>query len=214
MFKKILFVLVAVLGALAGVINAQPADFTVTREIVIAAPASVIYPHVNTTRAWEAWSPWAKIDPNGKFSYEGPEAGVGAITRWAGNMELGVGSSTITENHTNERVQFRLDFEKPLKGTSTAEFTFTPAEHGGTRVSWTMHGTNNFIGKAVGLVIDCETMMNAMFDKGLANLKAVAEAEHAAAPPVAATSEEHPQDGPAELLQPQPTEPELMEDAS
>ena len=46
----------------------------------------------------------------------------------------------------------------------------------GMRIPWTMTGTNNFIAKAFGLVIDCDKMIGGQFEQGLANLKAVVEA--------------------------------------
>jgi hypothetical protein len=90
---------------------------------------------------------------------------------------------TITESRPNELVQFKLDFLKPFKATNTAEFTFKP-EGNQTTVTWSMYGKNSFIGKAVGLFINCDKMVGGQFEQGLAQMKSVAEAasgkEHAA----------------------------------
>ena len=43
---------------------------------------------------------------------------------WVGNNKVGEGSMTITESRPSEFIQFKLDFLKPFKATSTAEFTF------------------------------------------------------------------------------------------
>jgi hypothetical protein len=56
----------------------QPDEFGVTRTGSISAPSSAIFPHVNTLQKWAAWSPWAKLDPNSKTTFEGPDEGVGA----------------------------------------------------------------------------------------------------------------------------------------
>ena len=37
----------------------------------IMAPAAEIFARVNDLRQWEGWSPWAKLDPNAKVSFEG-----------------------------------------------------------------------------------------------------------------------------------------------
>jgi hypothetical protein len=89
---------------------------------------------------------------------------------------VGEGRSTITESKPNQVVRFRLEFEKPMKATNTAEFTFQPAGDQ-TIVTWTMSGKNNFIGKAFGLVVDCDKMCGDQFEKGLAQMKSLAEAE-------------------------------------
>ena len=73
-----------------------------------------------------------------------------------------------------ERVQFKLEFYKPMAGTCTAEFAFKP-EGKQTAVTWSMSGKNNFMAKAVGLFMDCDKMVGDQFETGLANLKGVAE---------------------------------------
>ena len=97
-----------------------------------------------------------------------------------GRGKNGVGSSTITESNPNKLVRFRMDWEKPMEGTSTCDFNFVP-EGEKTRVSWKMYGAQNFAGKAMSLFMDMEDMCGPMFEKGLRDL------EKAAQPP---TSEE------------------------
>ena len=153
----------------------QPSDFRVTRTTTISAPASVVFPHVNELQKWDAWSPWAKLDPNAKNSFNGPASGVGAIMRWAGNNKVGQGSMTIMESRPDEFIQFKLEFLKPFKATNTAEFTFN-SENNQTTVTWSMYGKNNFMGKAMGLIMSCDKMLGGQFEKGLATLKSLVEA--------------------------------------
>lgn len=181
MFKKILLVIVLIIAAVCAYAATKPDDYRYARSATINAPAEVIFPEVNTAKSWEDWSPWAEVDPEAVFTYEGPASGPGAISRWKGNMEVGEGTSTITESRLNEFVKFKLDFIKPMAGTATAEFTFKP-EGSGTNVTWTMYGKNNFIGKLMSVVMDCEAMMNEQFDKGLAGLKGLTEKKAAAQP--------------------------------
>jgi len=81
---------------------------------------------------------------------------------------------TITDSRPNELIRFRLEFLKPFKATNTAEFTFKP-EGTQTSVTWAMSGTNNFMGKLMGLIINCDKMVGGQFEQGLANLRAVVE---------------------------------------
>lgn len=176
MFKKIALILAVIVGAFAVIAALQPADFRITRSATIAAPPEVVFPHVNDMHQWQEWSPWAKIDPAAKVSFDGPPSGKGAGYAWDGNMEVGAGRMTITESQPSELIRFQLDFEKPMKGTNIAEFTFKP-EGGQTVVTWTMSGKNGFMGKAVGLIMNCDKMVGGQFEKGLATLKVLAEAE-------------------------------------
>jgi uncharacterized protein YndB with AHSA1/START domain len=174
LFKRILFVLLALIGVLLVVIAIQPSDFRVSRSATMAAPQAAVFEQVNDFHKWEAWSPWAKMDPNAKNTFEGPTSGVGSIIRWDGNSDVGAGSMTILESEPNERVQLKLDFIRPFEGTSDVEFTFKP-EVDQTAVTWSMAGKNNFMAKAIGLVMDCEKMVGEQFDKGLASMKSIVE---------------------------------------
>ena len=152
----------------------QPDEFAVTRTGSFSAPASAIFPHVNNLQKWNAWSPWAKLDPNSKTTFEGPAEGVGAKMSWAGNNKVGVGSMTITESRPSEYIQFKLEFLKPMQATNIAEFSFKP-EGEQTTVTWSMRGTNNFMAKVMNLFMNCEKMVGGQFEKGLGDLKALVE---------------------------------------
>ena len=176
MFKKIAIVLVVIVAAFLAVAALQPADFRITRAASMAAPPETVFPHVNDMHQWQEWSPWAKIDPAAKVSFDGPPSGKGAGFAWDGSMKLGAGRMTVIESQPSELIRFQLDFEKPMKGTNLAEFTFKP-EGGQTVVTWSMSGKNGFMGKAVGLIMNCDKMVGGQFEKGLATLKTLAEAE-------------------------------------
>jgi len=174
MLKKILIVLVVLVVGFIIVVSMRPSDFRVSRSTNIAAPPEAVFGQVNDFHKWETWNPWGKLDPHAKNSYEGAPAGQGAIFRWAGNKNVGEGSMTILESRPNEFIKIQLDFLKPFKATHTAEFTFKP-EGNQTAVTWSMYGKNNFIGKAIGLFIDCDKMIGGQFEKGLADMKSAAE---------------------------------------
>jgi uncharacterized protein YndB with AHSA1/START domain len=174
MLKKILLGLVAIIAVFAIYVALQPADYRVTRSATVAAPATAVFEQVNDFHKWEAWSPWAKLDPNAKATFEGAPAGKGAVFKWAGNNEVGEGTMTVTESRPGELVRISLDFVKPMAGTSTAEFTFKP-QGDQTTVTWSMFGQNNFISRAICTVMNQDKMVGGYFEKGLANLKAVVE---------------------------------------
>src|SRR5262245_42694334 len=126
MLKKILITIGALLVVFLIVVAMQPSEYKVTRTATINAPPAEVFPHVNDLRKWDAWSPFAKLDLKAKYTFEGPPAGKGAAMGWVGNSDAGEGKMTITESRPNELVQFKLEFFKPMSGTSAAEFTFKP----------------------------------------------------------------------------------------
>jgi hypothetical protein len=145
------------------------------RSASVSAPAPTVFAQVNDFHKWEAWSPWAKLDPAAKATFEGPSAGIGAIFRWAGNKEVGEGSMTITESRPSDLIRIKLEFLKPFAATNRAEFTFKP-QGDQTVVTWSMEGKNNFMAKAFCLFMNMDKMVGSQFEKGLANMKALAEA--------------------------------------
>jgi len=175
MIWKILIALVVIVVGLVVVITLQPARYRVSRSTTIAAPAPAVFAQVNDFHRWSAWSPWEKIDPAMKRTYEGPPAGVGASYAWVGTREVGEGRMTIVESRPGDLIHVKLEFVKPFAGTSVAEFSFKP-DGERTLVTWSMTGDKNFIAKAIHLVMSMDRMIGDQFDKGLAAMKTVAEA--------------------------------------
>jgi len=176
MIIDILIILAIIFVALVVVVALQPSEFRIARSGSISASPAVVFAQVNDLPKWKAWSPWAKLDPTAKETFDGPPAGTGASMAWAGNNKVGEGRMTITESRPSDLIRFRLDFVKPFVGTHIAEFTFR-LEGNQTVVTWSMSGKNNFIGKAFGLLMGCDKMIGGQFEKGLIDLKLVAEAE-------------------------------------
>jgi len=172
MLKKILIAVALLILAFVVVVALQPSEFKVERTAAIAAPPAEVFPHVNNFHNWEAWSPWAKLDPNAKVAFEGPDAGTGASMSWAGNDKVGEGKMTMTESAPNDLAKIKVDFVKPFEGSVDSAFGFKP-EGDQTQVTWTMTAHHNFVEKAFCLVMNGKKMMAGEMDKGLANMKSV-----------------------------------------
>ena len=171
---NVLIGIAAVVVVLGVVVATRPATFHVERSITIAAPPENAFAQVNDFRAWGAWSPWEKKDPQMQRTFDGAPSGTGATYAWVGNNEVGEGRMTIERSEKPSLVAIKLEFFKPFAATNAATFTFTPAS-AGTKVTWAMDGRNNFVAKAVHLVMDMDKMVGGDFERGLAALKTVAE---------------------------------------
>lgn len=156
------------------VVAMQPADFKVERSATLRAPAPAAFAQVNDFQNWQAWSPWEKVDPALKRSYEGPKAGTGAVYAWQGNKDVGEGRMTITESRPGELVRIKLEFFKPFAAVNDTVFRFQPSGEA-TTVTWSMSGQNNFVSKAMCLFINMDRMVGGMFEQGLAQMKTVVE---------------------------------------
>lgn len=174
MIKKILLALVLLIAAFLAVVAMQAPTYRVSRSTVIGAAPPVVFANVNDFHQWAGWSPWAALDPNMKTTYSGPGEGTGAAYAWTGDSKVGEGRMEILESRPNELVKIKLDFIKPFASTSTTEFTFRP-EGAGTAVEWVMTGDHTFLSKAMCLFIGMDKMIGPDFEKGLAQMKAIAE---------------------------------------
>jgi hypothetical protein len=176
MVKKLLLAVLVVLVAFAVFVATRPAAYSVSRSTTIAAAPMVVYTQVADFHRWDAWSPWAKLDPAMKTTFAGPVAAPGSSYAWTGNDKVGEGRMTIVDARPGERVAIRLEFIKPFEATSSTEFSFA-STGGATQTTWTMEGRNNFAGKLFSIFTDMDKMIGNDFDKGLAQLKTVAERE-------------------------------------
>lgn len=176
MLKKILIGLAVVIVALVVLVAVQPSHFRYSRSRTMDVAPAAAFAQVNDFHKWNDWSPWAKLDPQCRNTFSGPDAGKGASFAWDGNAEVGSGKMTLVESTPPERIALDLEFFKPMPGKCLTEFTFKP-EGGKTVVTWTMSGENNFVGKAVGLVMNCEKMCGDQFEKGLESMEKAAKAQ-------------------------------------
>ena len=174
MLKKILIAVALLVVVFVIVVALQPSDFKVTRSATMAAAPGEVFAQVNDFHNWPAWSPWAKMDPDAENSFEGASQGEGAVFRWKGNSEVGAGSMKITESRPNDLVRLRLNFTEPMEGICDTEFRFVP-EGDGTKMTWTMTGENNFIGRAICMFMSMDKMVGGQFEEGMANIKAIVE---------------------------------------
>jgi hypothetical protein len=176
MLKKIgISVAVLIVGFLV-LVATRPSTWALERSATIGAPADVVYGQIADFHQWVGWSPWEKLDPAMKKTFDGAPSGPGAIYRWEGNDKVGEGRMTILGAKPNEQLDIKLEFIKPFEAASQTLFTFKPAGDG-TQVTWTMNGTNNFMGKLYALFVDVDAAVGKDFEQGLAALKTVAETE-------------------------------------
>ena len=174
MLKRILLVVVVLIGALLAYAATRPDSFRVERAAVIKAPPAKVFALIDDFHQWAGWSPWDKLDPSMKRSHSGAASGKGAVYAWEGNGDVGAGRMEILETTAPSRVLIRLDFIKPFEARNTAEYTLRP-EGEATRVTWAMYGPAPFVSKLMQVFVSMDAMIGKDFEQGLANLKALAE---------------------------------------
>ena len=177
MLRKILIALVALVVIFVAYVATRPSSYSVQRSTQVAAPPEIVYAQVSDFHRWDAWSPWAKLDPKMKATYSGAAAGKGAVYEWSSaEKNVGKGRMTITDVSAPRQVKIDLVFMEPYAGQADTTFAFSP-EGGGTKVTWTMGGNMGFMEKAMGIFMNMDAMIGNDFEKGLGQLRTVSEGE-------------------------------------
>jgi uncharacterized protein YndB with AHSA1/START domain len=177
MLIKILLTLLILIVVFLGYVATQPSAFNYERSGVIAATPDKIFPYISDFRKGNLWSPYAAKDPNMKMTYRGPEGQVGSIADFEGNSEAGTGSLEIVKIVPNQLVEIKLKMTKPIAVENLVTYKLIP-EDNGTRFSWSMSGEGGYLGKLMGVLIDCEKLFTKDLIVGIANLKTLVEKEN------------------------------------
>ncbi len=153
-----------------------PDKVQVSRTITIDRPAKMVFKALNSMHSFNQWSPWAKLDPNATYKYEGPANGVGSKMSWAGNEEVGNGKQTIVEAKPYEMVKVELYFDG--QGDDPSWSTYLITEVGNSvEVSWVFDADFNgdIMGRYFGMMMD--GMLGPQYEMGLSNLKTWVEGQ-------------------------------------
>ena len=154
----------------------QPSEYLVAREMEMLAEPAAVFAHVNNVKKTDEWMAWKDMDPAVQSSYEGPEAGVGAVSKWESTGDMGTGRAEVIESIPNERVRTRVSYVKPMQMEQISEITLTP-KGDATVVRWSVTGKNSFPGRVMCMFMNMDKMVGGMFEKGLAKLKAKVESK-------------------------------------
>jgi len=177
MILDIILIVIAVIAfAVVGVIlfaATRPNYFRVERSLDIRAPAEKIFPVLTDLKQQRLWSPWDQMDPDMKRTYGGAGQGVSAVYEWD-SKKLGSGRQEITAVKPNEKIDIKIDFFRPFKANNRTEFLLQPAGNA-TKVTWAMFGSATLVHRVMSLIFCSTKMMEREFDKGLVQLKAIAE---------------------------------------
>ncbi len=170
----IFVVFILVLAVMFIYATMRPDEFRIERAADIKAPPEKIFALINDFKAWPAWSPWEKKDPNMRRSYGATASGPGAVYEWDGDKNIGKGRMTIVDATPPSRVAIDLHFIKPFTARNTVEFMLEPRGDA-THVTWTMRGRSSLLFKIMHLFIDMDRMVGKDIEQGFANLKAATE---------------------------------------
>ena len=162
-----LFVLAAII-AIGGFLS--PRMMHIERSIAINASSENVHDQINDLHKWNKWSPWHEMDTAMVLEYFGSESGAGAGYKWK-SEKVGSGDLTITSS-TQDSINSALNMDY---GPANIKFELSISDSG-TKVTWIMEADNGMNPIPRFMCLFMKGMMEKDFDKGLINLKKLAEA--------------------------------------
>ncbi|MBI3544702.1 MAG: SRPBCC family protein [Deltaproteobacteria bacterium] len=171
MIIRVVASVLVIVGVFLAYAALKSGDYVISRELAIHAPAEKVFPYLNNSKLAGEWMPWAEADPTVKMSYSGPAEGVGSRSSWDSPGQMGTGSATVVESVPNRSVHTKLEYVKPFQMQQDAELSIRPADAGNVIVTWSVKGTNTFMGRVMCSFMNMDKMVGGSFEKGLSNLK-------------------------------------------
>lgn len=171
--KIVLGVAAVVLALGLGLALLLPSSVRVERSIVVPRPLCTTYALLDGFGRFNEWSPWAPLDPDAVYTFDGPAHGVGATMRWTSKSpKVGDGAQTIVAATPCSSVNVKLTFHG--RGDSHVGYLLSPGDAGGTAVTWWMEAPlgMNPLARYFGLMVD--SLVGEEFEAGLAGLVRVA----------------------------------------
>ena len=170
--KKLLLFIVGVLVLLTILMFILGKKYHFETSIVINAPIEKVYEQASSSKKFNEWNPWMKLDPNLKLTYSGNQGQVGDEYCWEGNDDVGQGCHTITALEPNTKIATKMLFKKPFESDATSDLVFTK-EGDATKVTWSMDCELDYPMNLMKLMMDSQ--MEKSYGDGLKKLKELSE---------------------------------------
>lgn len=165
------FFIISVAIVMAALSMLMPVSQTVERTITVNAPASLIYQQLVKLENFNKYSVWGQGDPSAKYTLTGKDGTVGAASSWTGDPEIsGDGKIEITGLEANKKVNHRLIFTQPKKGSAESSFILNEI-NGTTSVTWHFELATPRPWNIFNLFYSLDKKMGKDFDEGLSLLK-------------------------------------------
>lgn len=174
--KRIIGVLIAIIGILLIVALFAKKEYTVEREITIKQPVNVVFNYVKHLKNQDKFSVWQLMDPEMKKEYKGTDGTVGFISAWdSENKNVGKGEQEITKITEEERIDFELRFFAPWEAISPAYMTTESVADSSTLLKWGFHGRMDYPMNLMLVFMDMEEQLGTQLQEGLVNLREILE---------------------------------------
>ena len=174
--KKILIVIVFIIGVALIAALFVKKEYAVEREIVINKPNAEVFAYVKMIKNQDYFSVWNMKDPDSKRVTTGTDGTVGYVYSWDSKMDdVGQGEQEIIKIAEGQRIDMELRFKRPFEATDYAYMTTEPTGDNQTKVKWGFNGSMNYPMNLMLVFMNMDEMLGKDLADGLSNLKGILE---------------------------------------
>ncbi|MBL7765046.1 MAG: SRPBCC family protein [Chitinophagaceae bacterium] len=169
MLKKILLIIIALLGIYLILCLAGPKKTNVSASYSYSCSPEMLYDQIGDFKNWPNWSKWMKEDPGMKLTWGPTTSGKGATYSWE-SEKSGSGSMLFNEVVPNKMIKSELTFKD---WDATSDVVMEIKQNGNkTDIIWTMQDRKDFpfIIRGLMFIMNMNGSIKKDFDKGLKNL--------------------------------------------
>lgn len=171
--KKLLYIILVLIAVVLIAVFAVSEKYHFEKSVVVNAPVEKVYPHIASTKAFNEWNPWLKLDPAMKMEYSGTQGQIGDRYCWdSKNDDAGAGCQEIVELVPNQKQKTKMEFKRPFEDTSYSEIILTP-QGNQTKVTWTLDSELERPKNLMAFFMN--GMMDKSYGEGLTKLKEIVE---------------------------------------
>jgi hypothetical protein len=169
----------------------KPDTVVVSRSTAILAPSEDVYSQLANFRCWQNWSPWENVGDGPKSTaperspweksaapikrtFTDNESGEGAGYSWQGSS-VKPGRAEIQETRSPQSIVIAITVGKPVLAIPDKAMLAISPTANGCEVEWRMIAAMTYDQKMLSVVRNIDSMIGKALERGLANLKAVAE---------------------------------------
>ena len=150
-------------------------DYTIVRDITIAAPKQLVFDYIKHMKNQDKWSKWVMADPNVKLENKGTDGTVGFVVSWdSKNKQVGKGEQEIKKIVEGEQMDLEIRFIKPFDGIAKAYFK-TESMGAQTKLTWSFSSSMKYPMNILMPIMGMEKMLGNDLAISLSNLKAILE---------------------------------------
>jgi effector-binding domain-containing protein len=174
MLKKVVYVLVSLIGIYLVLCLVGPKKVQVERSITVNASNETVKTKLADFKFFqEKWNPFSEKDSAMKTTFEGETGMPGSKYSWKGNKDVGSGSMELIAINGDTILQ-KIIFTEPRPGGGDV-YLIAKANANATNVTWGMKFEVGFFMRAMMLFMNMDKMIGAKYEKGLAKFKEVME---------------------------------------